>query len=353
MLLLDTNLLCISGKVINMGVSVVFGGQWGSEGKGKTTYFFTKKLKASAVVRVGGTNSGHTIVSDKGERMAFRILPVASVLEGVTCVLPAGSYIDINVLEKEIQLSGIQKKILKIHPNAVIIRKSDQLHEAETDLNKKIGSTESGTGSAVISRIKRGSEVLLARDCGELRPYLCNVSDYLRDELNKRHEVIIEGTQGFGLSLLHAREYPFTTSRDTSAAAFVSEAGLSPFDVKNIIMTLRTFPIRVAGNSGPLPKETTWEYVSEMSHSDVQLSECTTVTKRVRRVAKFDMGVVRRAITVNQPNIVVLNHCDYFDYSLNNQTFLSEVAEEGVSHIEKQIGRVDYVGTGDRTIFER
>lgn len=336
-----------------MGVSVIFGGQWGSEGKGKTTHFFAKKLNASAVVRVGGTNSGHTIVTDEGKKIAFRILPVASILEGVTCVLPAGSYIDINVLEKEVQLSKIEKKLLKIHPNAVIIKESDGLYETNVNLNKKIGSTESGTGSAIISRIKRNSEVLLAKDCKELQPYLCDTIDYLRNELNKSHEIIIEGTQGFGLSLLHTKEYPFATSRDTSAAAFVSEAGLSPFDVKNIIMTLRTFPIRVAGNSGPLPKETTWEYVSEVSQSNFLLSEHTTVTKRIRRVAEFDMDVVRRSINTNSPNIIVLNHCDYFDYSINNQMFLSDIAESCVKHIEAQVGKVDYVGTGDRTIFMR
>jgi len=63
--------------------------------------------------------------------------------------------------------------------------------------------------------------------------------------------VIIEGTQGFGLSLLHAADYPYVTSRDTTAAAFVSEAGLSPLDVDDIVLVLRAFPIRVGGNSGP------------------------------------------------------------------------------------------------------
>ena len=336
-----------------MGISVIFGGQWGSEGKGKATLFFAKKLNASVVVRVGGTNSGHTIVAEDGRRLAFRILPVTSILEGITCVLPAGSYIDVNLLEKEIQLSGIRKEFLKIHPNAVIINERDGLHETNEGLNNRIGSTESGTGSAVISRIKRNSEVLLAKDCKVLQPYLCDTIDYLRNILNKSQEVIIEGTQGFGLSLLHAKEYPFTTSRDTSAAAFVSEAGLSPFDVKNIIMTLRTFPIRVAGNSGPLPKETTWKRIEEICQSKSPLSEYTTVTKRIRRVAEFDADVVRRSINTNQPNIIVLNHCDYFDYSINNQTFLSELAENHIKQIEVQIGRIDYVGTGDRTIFMR
>lgn len=343
----------ISDKVVEMGVSVIFGGQWGSEGKGKTTHFFAQKMNASAVVRVGGINSGHTVVTEEGKKFAFRILPVASILKGVTCVLPAGSYIDIDVLRKEVEVSGIQKNLLKIHPNAAIIKKNYGKLEASEGMNRMIGSTESGTGCAVISRIERKSKTLLAKHCPELQPYLCDTVDYLRDMLRKRHEVIIEGTQGFGLSLLHAKEYPYVTSRDTSAAAFVSEAGLSPFDVKNVIMVIRTFPIRVAGNSGPLPQETTWKYVSETAQSHCLLSESTTVTNRTRRVARFDTDVVRRSMNTNCPNVVVLNHCDYFDYSVNNEMFLSERVENGIRCIEGQIGKVDYVGTGDRTILMR
>lgn len=334
-----------------MGVSVVFGGQWGSEGKGKTTLFFAKKFNASTVVRVGGTNSGHSIVDSKGEKIAFRILPVASVIEGVNCVLPAGSYIDLDVLRSEINLSGISKQNLKIHPNAVIITNNNKNSENVHNLNQSIGSTESGTGDAVISRIKRSGDVTLAKDIKELDSYICDTSDFLRDELRHKHEVIIEGTQGFGLSVLHSREYPYTTSRDTSAAAFVSEAGLSPFDVNNIIMTLRAFPIRVAGNSGPLPNETTWEEITRMSGSKNVLSEKTTVTKRVRRVAYFDLDVVRRSMVANTPNIIVLNHCDYFDYSINNKYFISNQVEMKIKKIETMIGKVDYIGTGDQILI--
>ena len=118
-------------------------------------------------------------------------------------------------------------------------------------------------------------------------------------------------------------------------------------------MTLRTFPIRVAGNSGPLPKETTWAHVREVCQSQFPLSEYTTVTKRIRRVAEFDVDVVRRSINANRPNVIVLNHCDYFDYSINNQEVLSELAENHIRQIEEQIGKIDYVGTGDKTIFMR
>ncbi len=336
-----------------MGVSIIFGGQWGSEGKGKTTYFFSQKLCVSAVVRVGGPNAGHTIVDKHGKKLSFQILPVASVLDGVTCVLPAGSYIDLDILDSEMKASGLSCKNLKIHPNAVIISSKNREVEMGENLNDKIGSTESGTGDAVIARIKRNMSACLARDTEILQPFVCDTEEFLRMELRKSHEVIIEGTQGFGLSVLHAREYPYTTSRDTSAAAFLSETGISPFDVKNIIMTLRAFPIRVAGNSGPLPKETTWEDVTKQSGANCKILEHTTVTKRMRRVAEFDVEIVKRSITANSPNIVVLNHCDYFDYSINNKEYLSPLVEKKVAEIEMQIGNVDYVGTGDRTLFDR
>lgn len=336
-----------------MGVSIVFGGQWGSEGKGKTTYFFSKSLQVSTAVRVGGPNSGHTIVDNNGKTFAFQILPVASVLDGVTCVLPAGSYINLEILQEEIAKSGIGRNQLKIHPNAVIIGKNNVNAEKDACLNQNIGSTESGTGMAVISRIRRDSTTLLAQNCAEVQSYLCDTTDFLRSELRKNHEIIIEGTQGFGLSLLHSANYPFVTSRDTSAAAFLSETGLSPFDVKNVIMTLRAFPIRVAGNSGPLPNEISWDDITKLSGSNTPIIEKTTVTKRIRRVAKFSDDVVKRAIAANQPNITVLNHCDYFDKSITNCSTVSNIVEREVANIENLIGRVDYIGTGDSTLIKR
>lgn len=336
-----------------MSVSIVFGGQWGSEGKGKTTYYFSKKLQVSSAVRVGGPNSGHIIVDDTGKKHTFQILPVASVLDGVSCVLPAGAYINLEILKDEIQRSGIDKKQLKIHPNAVIIGQSNIDSEKKTSMNRKIGSTESGTGMAVISRIKRESKSLLAQNCIELQPYLCDTTDFLRSELRKNHEIIIEGTQGFGLSLLHSKDYPFVTSRDTSAAAFLSETGLSPFDVKNVIMTIRAFPIRVAGNSGPLPLEISWDDVTKQSGSNFSIMEKTTVTNRIRRVASFSEDIVKKAIAANQPNIIVLNHCDYFDYSINNCSTISSIVDREIGNIESKIGRVDYIGTGDSTLVKR
>lgn len=49
-----------------MPVTVIVGGQFGSEGKGKTAHFFAHEEQADVAVRVGGSNSGHTVIDESG-----------------------------------------------------------------------------------------------------------------------------------------------------------------------------------------------------------------------------------------------------------------------------------------------
>jgi adenylosuccinate synthase len=85
-----------------MPVSVVVGGQFGSEGKGKTALEIARRTKAAIVVRVGGTNSGHTAVDDKGTTWALRQLPVSVLAPGATAILPPGAIIDPDIFSREI-----------------------------------------------------------------------------------------------------------------------------------------------------------------------------------------------------------------------------------------------------------
>ena len=102
---------------------------------------------------------------------------------------------------------------------------------------------------------------------------------FLRAALNRKERVIIEGTQGFGLSVLHSPYYPKATSRDTTAAGFVSEAGLSPLDVDDIVLVIRAFPIRVPGNSGPSPgRDRLADLGREAGWERFPLTERTSVT---------------------------------------------------------------------------
>lgn len=335
-----------------MSVMVIFGGQFGSEGKGKTAHYFVKKNKAEICVRVGGPNSGHTVYKN-GEKMIFRVLPTGIIEDNVTAILPAGSYISLPVLRREMEMACVSPDRVLIDDNAVIISDDMVDEEKQSGLREDIGSTESGTGAAVIARINRRNNIrILARDHSELRTY--DTKKIMRNACNMGKRIIIEGTQGFGLSLLHAKEYPYVTSRDTSASAILSECGLSPFDVDSIVMVIRAFPIRVSGNSGELPNEIDWGTLSRESGSNKQITEYTSCTNRIRRVARFDAGVVERSIMCNRPNIIVLNHLDYVDHKVQNGKELTSACKRFVCSVEAQIGQqISYFGTGVHTIFSR
>jgi adenylosuccinate synthase len=137
-----------------------------------------------------------------------------------------------------------------------------------------------------------------------LRKLLTDVSTEINDGLDQRRNVLIEGTQGFGLSLYHSDHYPKTTSRDTSAAGFLSEVGVSPRLVTDIVVVFRTFPIRVAGaQAGPLGDEITWEQIRAESGYPSDITEMTTVTNKVRRVGRFDWDLAEKAVKVNRPTV--------------------------------------------------
>jgi adenylosuccinate synthase len=320
-----------------MGVTIIFGGQFGSEGKGKVAHYFAVKEKAKYCVRVGGPNSGHTVYRGN-ERLIFRILPTGVIERNVTAILPAGSYVDLSILKEELKVSELSDERLLIDENAVIVSEKNLNAEVGSGLRDSIGSTNSGTGNAVVERILRRGDEILAKNCKVLSKYIVDTKRIMRKACDDGEKIIIEGTQGYGLSLLHSKDYPYVTSRDTSAAAFLSETGLSPFDVENIVMVIRAFPIRVSGNSGPLPNEIDWATVRQEAGRDEDMTEYTSSTKRVRRVARFDAAIVKRSIECNRPNTIVLNHVDYF---ANHKANLNSI----IDNIKRQIDlEIDYVG---------
>lgn len=303
-------------------IDIVVGGQFGSEGKGKVAYFLCKKSTHKCVVRVGGSNSGHT-----ADGVILRHLPVSALMGGLS-IIGAGSYIDLKVLLSEIRTH--QPKLL-VDENATIIDSTEP-----NSLLENIGSTLSGTGSAVQKRVSRQGATL-AKDVPALKEYTVH-GEFILDTISGLGGCIIEGTQGFGLSLLHSPYYPYVTSRDTTASAFASELGVSPKLVNDIILVIRAYPIRVCGNSGLLKHETDWSTIGIQA-------EYTSVTKKVRRVGLFDPDIVRLAIKYNTPTHVVLNHLDYVDIYRRN---------EFIKNIERTINRkIEFVGLGCSTLVPR
>ena len=337
-----------------MPVTVVVGGQFGSEGKGKVAHWLAREQGAEYAIRVGGPNSGHTVV-ENGCPVVLRQLPTPALAGGVIAIIPAGAYIAEEVLLEEIEEVRLAKGQLCIAPSAVVIDDSMRADERDAGLIEAIASTAQGVGSAVARRAMRDASVGFASDSRRIRGYVrADLNRMLDDALSGGARVLVEGTQGFGLSVLHGGHYPYATSRDTTAGGAVSEAGLSPMDVDCVALTLRAFPIRVGGNSGELPLEMSWNDVTRGSGGSRDLTEYATVSGRPRRVARFQEDIVRHAISVNRPKSLFLNHVDYFDYSLYEQPCVSEAAAREVARLESRVGRkIDHIGVGPSTILRR
>jgi adenylosuccinate synthase len=333
-----------------MPISIVVGGQFGSEGKGKVAHYLAREMKASFAVRCGGPNSGHTVIDEQGNARIFQQLPTAAILPDVKLAICSGSYIDLDILRREINETNVDGGRLLIDYDAVVITEDLKGREAQGGLIRRIGSTGSGTGAAVAARINREEALFFAKDIPELKPFVADVSKILCNALNHHERIIVEGTQGFGLSLLHSRHYPYTTSRDTTAAAFLSETGLSPLDVDDVVLTIRAFPIRVAGNSGPLVSEINWETITKEGHHQA-IVERTSVTKNIRRVGRFSPEIVNRAIQINKPTRVVLNHLDHLcDNKIENR---DELIKSFICKVEMSIKRsIELLGFGPNNIEE-
>lgn len=337
-----------------MPITIVVGGQFGSEGKGKIAHWLANKQNARIAVRVGGANSGHTAYSE-ADKYILRQLPTPVLHHGTIAVIAAGAYINLEVLLAEMSELGLDSSRVWIHPEAVMVDDSMCREEIRLRLVERIGSTGQGVGAAVAARALRDPRIVFARDVPALSSCIRADLPYLLDRaLRSGARILLEGTQGFGLSLLHGQHYPFCTSRDTTAAGVLSEAGLSPLDVDCVVLVIRAFPIRVAGNSGPLLRETSWKSVTQEAGGKLDICEHTTVTQRVRRVARFHPDIVLRAVEVNHPTHVCLNHADYWDSSAYESLAVSRFIADQVHHVERKIGcHVDLLGTGPSVLIGR
>lgn len=303
-------------------VDVIVGGQYGSEGKGNIAAYLANEY--DVLVRVGGPNAGHTVVSRSGEYV-YHQLPSGSRDCNARILLGPGMTLNVEQLLSEIQDCGIGEDRLFIDPQAMIIEEADR--EAEKEIVNGIGSTGQGGGAAAARRITDRIEgkVRLARDVPELARYVGVEPSYrgsttqrLEEAYRAGHSILLEGTQGSGLSLYHG-EYPYVTSRDTNVAGCLAEAGISPARVRRILVVVRVTPIRV-GNpnaehiSGHIKHETDFKTVAaeaKLPSEELERYEITSTTKRNRRVGWFSWEQFRKTCALNAPTDIVLTFADY------------------------------------------
>ena len=336
-------LLNIRGKTIifymKSKVTVVVGGQFGSEAKGKVISFLANEYDVA--VRTGAPNAGHTVLHNN-QIYKLQQIPATFVNPKCKLYIGAGALIDPKILAREIEQTNSYKRVF-IDPQAGIIEEKHAKEEGS--LVKDIGSTGKGAGAALINRLWR-KDFKLAKDV--LQKYqITDISKKINDDIDKGKNILVEGTQGFGLSIYHGY-YPYVTSRDTTAANFLAEAGISPMLTTDIILVIRTFPIRVAGPSGPLPKEITWDDLS--TRVGKKLSETTTVTGKIRRLAEFDYEIVEKAVMINRPTQIALQFLNYLfpeDEDKTEWITLTKKAQNYILKLEKKLKvPITLIGTG-------
>jgi adenylosuccinate synthase len=340
-----------------MSLWIVVGGQFGSEGKGKISAFITQHEDIDVCIRCGGPNSGHSFVNEHGQTIVLRQLPTGFVNPKTRLLIPAGALIDPAVLKQEIDFLSLSHERIGIDRKSFIIEERDRKQEQALGLRERLSSTLCGVGAAQARRVLRGEDARLAKDAITEHPwmatYLSDVSDELNTALDKGKRALIEGTQGFGLSLYHSNFYPRTTSRDTTAAGFLSEVGISPLRVTEVVVVFRTFPIRVSGKqAGPLNDEITWEELQKESGYPYSIEEHTTVTNKVRRVARFDWDLSRRAIEINRPTHIAINGLDLLNFRNRGVSEIDCLSPEAMSFIAdlqvQSSSRLSYLGTGPK-----
>jgi adenylosuccinate synthase len=307
-------------------VVAVIGAQYGSEGKGKVVDCLIKNMDGGngfdAAVRTGGPNAGHTFHTKDGKAWVMQSIPCAWEDPTTKLVIGAGALFDPYQIKKELELieaeygEGFISSRLYVDPNAAVLADDHRQFEGGVggDAHAKIGSTGKGVGIARAVHIARGLDWNGGLSSGTVRsrgltgPWIEADTVAILDGCDR---ILLEGTQGAGLSLFHG-PWPKVTSADIGVASMMSEAGVPPNGRPlTIWYATRSMPIRVAGPSGPLHGEMTWEEVSESAGREV--IERTTVTKKVRRIGRFDIDEFRRSVMRNGPGKVFITFCDYLD----------------------------------------
>lgn len=353
-------------------IIAVVDGVYGSASKGHVAAGLAAELDNVAVVRVAGPNAGHSAIGVlDGVKYAMCQIPVAAVSNlKAAMYIAAGSEIDPNVLTRELDLlDGAGYKVserLVIDGSATYMGPEYALSEQADKMWERLGSTAHGIGAARSARIMRTAKTwrqAVDENLDGLGDRFAsntveNTEIELMAGLRRGMDVMIEGTQGYGLGL-HTAHYPKTTSSDCRTIDFLAMVGLAPWGLPDTVVepwvVVRTYPIRVAGNSGYMKDETSWEQLGLETGGYIQ-PEITTVTKRIRRVGRWDGDLVRQAIEANGgPGVckVALAFVDYLQPSLANSEDFGDINTETLNTVRqmtKDMGVApSWLGTGPGT----
>ncbi len=311
-------------------VKAVVGANWGDEGKGKITDMLAQD--ADIIVRFqGGANAGHTIKNKYG-KFALHTLPSGVFYSHTTSVIGNGVALNIPIFFKEIKSitdQGVPMPKIMISDRAQIVMPYHILFDEleEKRLGKAaFGSTKSGIApfysdkyakigfqvnelydegrlKEKIARVLEMKNVLLKHlyqadpiDADELfktlmeyrdmvDPYVGDVASFLDKALKDGKTVLLEGQLGTLKDTDHGI-YPMVTSSNTLAAYGAVGAGVSPYEIKQIITVCKAYSSAVGG--GAFVSEIFGDDADHLRRIGGDGGEFGATTGRPRRVGWFD-----------------------------------------------------------------
>ena len=329
---------------------VVFGAQWGDEGKGRFVDFLAEG--ADAVVRFqGGNNAGHTVAVD-GKYFKLRLIPSGILYPDVTNVLANGVVFDVKGFFDEVdnlKKDGVPCDNLVVSDRAHVVLpyhfELDGLSEAKRTSGEKIGTTKKGIGPTYMDKMERsGIRVcdfvnkdvfpsLLKRNVdaknqliqkvygGEpfdyqkileeysaladrLRPYVKDTVKLLNDMVAAGKKLLFEGAQGALLDIDFGT-YPFVTSSHPSSVGVPIGTGIAPNKIDSVVGVVKSYTSRVG--AGPFVTELfdeTGDFIREKG------GEYGTVTGRPRRIGWLDLVVVKHSALISGMDKIALTRMD-------------------------------------------
>ena len=319
-------------------ITVIVGAQWGDEGKGKITDFFSGD--SDYVVRYhGGNNAGHTVIVN-GDTYKLHLIPSGVLYPTPISIIGNGVVIDPKALLDEVsylKTKGVTPNLLISDRAHIIMPYHKMLDLALTNHQQNLaaGSTKRGIAPVYGDKMFRNgirmvdllepnifheklnksfifaTNLLSAISSSDfdldfdsvyndylkmgklLSPYISDISLELYNAYNNNKTILFEGAQGISLDVDHG-VYPYTTSSNTIAGSISTGTGVSYRDIHRIIGVTKAYLSRVG--EGPLPSEVHGEEAIQLREKG---GEYGTTTGRPRRGGWLDLVLVRQAVRVN------------------------------------------------------
>lgn len=374
-----------------MKIDVIVGGLYGDEGKGKivsklgNNYDYIFRVNAS-------TNASHTVVLEDGKNFVTKQLPSVFENDTVKFVVAPGAVLNLHALKDELKSRNDLDKIY----NNVLIASSISLlispyieRNKKQNHSKKYGSTNQGTGNAIIARDARHSVKLMdvanvisevsninilaskiKESCLELDKHFFKdkgdnyyleeakllVEDFKQIEsmigkfakdytkflynLNKEKDVniLIEGCNGIMLDNLHGLN-PFTTSASTSINALMNGANLSPYYLNDTYVIITGYFCCL--NKRPFLTEMDDFSASKLYKHNSEVDDAENMR---RRLGWFDVPTLKKSLVGHKNAKLILNKLDIMqdldeikvcDYYLDENNNKVEIMPDNVSLLEK------------------